>query len=426
VWVGISPRTISTAQAAEGSPVDACVFGVLLAAGIVVLISRGRRTTQCLKQSWPCLLYFIYCLLSVLWSDFSGIAFKRWIKAVGDLVIIIVVATEIDPIAAFKRLISRTGFILMPVSVLLIRYFGDLGRGYDPDGLPMNTGVTTNKNVLGLVCFLIALGALWSFLDIFQAKYQPNRTRALLARGTLLVFCVAVLSMAHSATSVACFILGAVLILGAHLPLIRRSPGRIHALVLMILLFGGLTMLLNGQAGVAHALGRQSNLTGRTEIWAAVLPVVPNPIVGAGFESFWMGPRLEKVYSNLSQYMHVNEAHNGYIEVYLNLGWVGLGLIGTIVISGYRGAAAAFRRNPTFGSLVLAYVAGAAIYSISEAGFRMLNPMWVFLLLAVIGSRSVVSSARARTTKPSCPRTTRISGPAGDYAIAWAGQHIER
>jgi len=47
-------------------------------------------------------------------------------------------------------------------------------------------------------------------------------------------------------------------------------------------------------------MGRESNLTGRTEIWAAVLPLVPNPAVGAGFESFWLPPRLEKVWTNLS------------------------------------------------------------------------------------------------------------------------------
>ncbi len=33
-----------------------------------------------------------------------------------------------------------------------------------------------------------------------------------------------------------------------------------------------------------------------------------------------------------------NEAHNGYIEVYLNLGWLGLGLIALILGQGYRRA----------------------------------------------------------------------------------------
>lgn len=385
-WFGLTPANQS---AGEGSPFDAAVFGILLILAIIVLIRRGRITVDCLKKSWPVLVYFAYCLLSVLWSDFADIAFKRWIKAIGDLAMVLVLVTDRDPIAALGRVFSRVGFILMPISVLLIRYFDKLGRGYDPDGYPIVTGVSTNKNMLGVIMFVLSLGAVWRLLATLSAKRRQHRGRHLVAEVTLLIFGIALLTMADSATSIACFALGTALILATYLPFIKRRPGRVHALVFTILLAGGILVLFGGQAGVVHALGRQTNLTGRTDIWAAVLPVVPNPLIGAGFESFWLGPRLEKVWSRLSQYMHVNEAHNGYIEVYLNLGWIGLSLIALNLISGYKDAVAAFRRNPLFGSLMLAYVAAATIYSISEAGFRMLDPIWFFLLLAVAGSRSI-------------------------------------
>ncbi len=185
LWLGLGGGSDDFAtQLVEGSPYDAAIFGILLAAGIVVLIRHRTRTYTCLKASWPIFVYFAYCLLSVLWSDFPDIAFKRWIKAIGDLVMALVVVTDTDPVAAVGRLISRVGFILMPASVLFIKYFGDLGRGYDPDGRPMNTGVTTNKNILGVITLVIALGTLWSFLDSLFAKRQPNRARHLLARGT--------------------------------------------------------------------------------------------------------------------------------------------------------------------------------------------------------------------------------------------------
>jgi O-antigen ligase len=391
----MNPAAVSTAQAAEGSPFDASIFGVLLAAGIIVLAGRRKRLSSCLKANWPCIIYFSYCLLSVLWSDFPDLAFKRWIKAIGDLVMVLILATDTAPMAAFGRLISRTGLILMPTSILLIRYFGDLGRGYSPDGVVMNTGVTTSKNELGVIALVLSLGAVWRFLDALLGKRHPNRTRVLFARGAFVAFCVAVLAMANSATAVACFTLGTILLLAVYSPRISRSPQAVHALVVTIVLFGGLIKLFGGQEAVVHALGRSSNLTDRDAIWAAVLPVVPNPVVGAGFESFWIGPRLDKVYSQLSKYMQVNEAHNGYIEVYLNLGWIGVGLIAMILISGYRGAVAALKRNPAFAGLMLAYVAAAAIYSISEAGFRMLDPMWLFLLLAVVCSHRMASSAVA-------------------------------
>ena len=392
--VGLSPTNIDTTM--EGSPVDRLVFQVILAAGLVVLGMRRNQTGKLLRDNWPIIIYFAYCLATILISDFPDIAFKRWIKAIGDLVMVLVVLTDKQPIAAVEKIIARTGFILLPLSVLLIKYFGNVGRGYDPNGNPMNTGVTTNKNTLGVITLVISLGALWKVLSLLKDKRLPHRNRHLLAQSVLLAFGITVLYMAHSATSVSCFMLGGTLILVTRMPFFRRHPAAVHGLIVMLLLVSTIAVLLGAQAAFVHALGRDTNLTGRTDIWAAVLPVVPNPWVGAGFESFWIGQRVQEVWSHLSRYMHINEAHNGYIEVYLNLGWIGVLLIATVLISAYRRAAEGFRRDPVIGGLMLAYVAAAAAYSISEAGFRMLNPIWIFLLLAAVGARIRIEAPQKR------------------------------
>jgi exopolysaccharide production protein ExoQ len=400
IWLGSGPVASGTLDAQlDGSPTDALIFMALSAAAITVLLWRKRQTALLLKMSAPVLIYFLYCLVSCSWSPFPEVAFKRWIKDLGDLAMVLVIVTDPEPVAALRRIFSRVGFILLPASILLIRYSA-IGRGFDPGGTPMNTGVTTNKNLLGLITFVISLGALWSLIKLLRAKRGPTRTRQLVARGTLVAFGVAVLQQAQSATSIACFILGAVLILATNLSFIRRVPGRAHALVLTILLSGGIAMLSGGEATVVGALGREATLGDRTAIWAAVIPLCPNPVIGAGFESFWNGYG-KYVTKGLSKYERgLNSAHDGYIEVYLNLGWVGVGLIAMLLISGYGRASAAFRRNPEVGSLMLAYVATASIYSITEAGFRIVTPSWIFLLLVVVGSRSIASSVSGGKGKP--------------------------
>jgi len=392
-WLGVSPAAGTNVQL-DGSPLDAVIFGVLMLAGIIVLVRRRVRTRPFLTVNGPILIYFSYCLLSVLWSPYPDVAFKRWIKAVGDLVMVLILVTELNPAAALGRLFSRVGFLLFPTSVLLIKYYGDLGRGYTPDGEPMNTGVTTNKNSLGVILLVIMLGTVWRILTLLRDKTLPSRRRHLLAQLALLGFGITLFQMADSATSSACFILGAALIVVTKLPAIRSRPGRVHTLVATIVLAGVVALLFGGQAGVTHALGRQSNLTGRTDIWAAVIPALSKPIIGDGFESFWISPDVPKVWKALAGWWDpkgLNEAHNGYIEMYLNLGWIGVCLVACILISGYRRAVSAFRRNPDMGSLMLAYVTASAMYSISEAGFRMLNPIWIFLLLAVVASSAIVS-----------------------------------
>jgi exopolysaccharide production protein ExoQ len=389
-WLGIAPTGANVQY--EGSPIDAAIFGVLLVAAIGVLIARSTRTRVLLVSNWPILLYFFYCLLSVSWSSNSDISFKRWIKAIGDFAMVLIIVTDRKPVIALARLISRVGFVILPASVLFIKYFPLLGRGYTPDGAPMNTGVSTNKNMLGVALLVISLCTLWRFMAILRAKGMPDRRRHLLAQGTLLGFGIVLFWMAHSSTAIACFVLGGGLMLATNLRSFRSRPARIHALCFAIIFVGVVAFLLGGEGVVSHALGRESSLSGRTEIWAALIPAAPNSVIGAGFEDFWIGPNVSQFRNSMVGWWHaedLNEAHNGYLEVYLNLGCIGVALISIILATGYGRAVKAYRRNQQVGGLFLTYIMVSAVYSITEAGFRMMDPMWIFLLLAIVGSSSV-------------------------------------
>lgn len=257
----------------------------------------------------------------------------------------------------------------------------------------MNTGVTTDKNMLGVLLLVISLGTLRRLVTLVRDKRSPARRRHLLAHATLLAFGIALLEMANSQTSLACFILGGGLILATELRSMRRRIGRVHALCLTIVLSGA-SMLYAGQSEVTHALGRQGTFSGRTEIWAALLPAVTNPILGSGFESFWISPDVLKFQRALVGWWHpelLNEAHNGYIEVYLNLGVVGVCLLLIVLLRGYLNAIKAYGLNPSVGSLMLAYIIASVAYSFTEAGFRMLDPIWLFLLLALFSSTGVLA-----------------------------------
>jgi len=82
-------------------------------------------------------------------------------------------------------------------------------------------------------------------------------------------------------------------------------------------------------------------------------------------------------------------AHNGYLEVYCDLGLIGVCLILLILITGYRRVCKAVKRDPELGSLFLAYIATGSIYSLTEAGFRTLTLTWTFLLLSIVGASGV-------------------------------------
>jgi O-antigen ligase len=82
-------------------------------------------------------------------------------------------------------------------------------------------------------------------------------------------------------------------------------------------------------------------------------------------------------------YWHPNQAHNGYLEVFLNLGWMGVALLGFLIVWGYWQVIGAFRRDQEAGRLRLAYFVVALVYNLTEAAFQVLHPVWIAFLLAV-------------------------------------------
>jgi len=403
VWLGMAPPSGADTQI-EGSPIDAAVFAVLLVAAFAILASRGSRIITFLSGKFPklVLLYFLFCLVSVTWSDYPGPALKKWTKSTLDVAMILIVVTDVQPVAALRRLFSRVGFILLPLSLLLIKYYPGVGRFYGFwNGAEMNVGMTLDKNLLGLITFVLSLGAVWRVLALLSGdETTPDRRRHLLAQGTLLAIGIWLLILANSATSLVCFVLGAGLMLATKLRYLRRHPAAVHAFVLSLAVTAALGMLLGGGASATQALGRSENLTGRTDIWAAVIPMAPNPLVGAGFESFWISPSVHRRLWELIPGLPLNEAHDGYLEVYLNLGWVGVGLIVLILIDGYNRAVKAFRREPALGALLLAYVLAAMTYNVTEAGFRLMESCWIFLLLAVIEASNFTACIGAGVSPP--------------------------
>lgn len=381
LWLQSGP-TIGD-QYVDGSPIDAAVYGVLLASGLVVLISRRRQVGGLLLANAPILLFVAYCALSTIWSDYSLIALKRWIKSVGDIVMILVVVTDRNPLVATKRFLCRAGFVLIPVSILFIKYYPELGRAYNPwTWVPMYCGVTTYKNQLGMITLVCAMGSLWCFVRSWRNRKTPRRMQHLVAHSLILAMAIWIFFIADSMTSLSCFILAGSVMVMANQSWVARRRVLVHIMVGGVIAVAIVALFFDSSGSMVQTLGRDASLTGRTEIWDVVLSLAQkSPMLGTGFESFWMGDRLLKVWQVEKG---IQESHNGYIEVYANLGWVGIIFLSCLIVTGYRNVVAVFRRDREMGSIKLAYFVTGVIYSLTEAGFRVMSPVWIAFILAII------------------------------------------
>jgi O-antigen ligase len=129
-------------------------------------------------------------------------------------------------------------------------------------------------------------------------------------------------------------------------------------------------------------MGRDTTLTQRTALWDLLLRFDTSPWWGEGYMGFWSGWRLQTIWQAVG--VGVNQAHNGYLEQYLNLGAVGIGLLLILLLGAIKRNWQLMMTQSAWGSFLLTVVIVAMVYNISEATFYGLNILWVMLLLAVL------------------------------------------
>jgi O-antigen ligase len=382
LWLNLFGFHMGAVTLEEGSPLDACVFFVLIAAGLYVLHQRQASLSEIVRNNKWLTIFLLYCFVSIIWSDFPFVAFKRWLKILGHPIMALVLLTEPNPEEALTRLMKRCAYVIVPVSILFIKYYPQWGRGFNEwTGGAMNTGITDNKNALGYDCLILGFFFCWHLLQTWRTERGTARRNELLLTVGFLIAIWWLFSMAQSSTSLVSLLLGLAIMVALGLRLVnRRLIGTYIVVGIVICVLAEATFGISGR--VIELLGKSPTLTDRTVLWEDVLKVKINPIFGAGFESFWLGERFQKFAE--SRWWQPNQAHNGYLETYLNLGLVGLFLVVGLLIATFWKSRRELLKNFEFGRFRLGFLAAVVVYNWTEASFKALHPIWfVFYIIAL-------------------------------------------
>jgi exopolysaccharide production protein ExoQ len=375
-WVSLAAP--GSGDGTDGSPFDRTIFLSLIILGVIVLLRRKIAWGELFTQNKWLVLYFGYCLFSIFWADEQFVLFKRWFKDLGNPIMALILLTERRPYDALATTFRRISYVFMPLSVLFIKYYPHLGRIHALSGAPTYTGAADQKNTLGLTCLIITFCYLWSYL------HRRDEIPSLRHRYHLLVMAMTawLFWMANSQTAFLCLLIGVAILLLSTRPAVARRPGRLVGVVAacaLIYVVADSTIGLKEQIFVF--LGRDSTLTNRTTIWDAVNSVGTNPVVGVGFQSFWQGQRRQAVNEALGPNTSLNQAHNGYLEQYVNLGYVGIAFIVVIALMSLIRIRRDFAMNYAAATLRFAFVVLALLYNYTEASFYGINNIWLLFLM---------------------------------------------
>lgn len=389
-WLGLEDQ----GSRDEGNPLEATVNSFLIAAGLSVLIRRGIQWETVITGNVWLGVFYLFWVLSITWSDYPLITFKRLIKDFGYLIMALLVLTDNVPTQSIRAAVVRFSYICIPLSLIWIRYFPDLGRGfvgYSQDTL-MYVGVTTHKNVLGNLILASALFVLWDILEQLKAGKRP----LLMSRGVVLAMSWYLLLLIDSQTSLVCAFLGSVLLV----TLFRfrswtYNPGRIELVgIVGGTIVGLVNLFIDVKEVFLQFVNRNPTLTTRTDIWPILIEFQDNPLLGQGFNSFWAGERMVQLESVT---FGIIQAHNGYIETYLNGGIIGVALLGLLILTTYF----RIRKDLILGfpdsHIRLVILIVAVIYNFSEASFNKIGPLWLATVWAMMQYRPQQSHLRQMT-----------------------------
>lgn len=388
-WFGAASGNSSYNTMMDGNGLGRAVYSVLIIVGLLVLLKRRPSWREIAVNNKALFLLFLYFAISIIWSDFPWISLKRWYKSLGNVVMALIILTERDSLEALRSVVKRCGYILVPLSIVLIKYFPAIGRGFDPwSGIAENRGVSYNKNGLGCLLMICGFVFCWDTVKKWKSRMEQDVKYDLYVNVLLLSMVGWLFAKAHSATSFVSFLIGISIYVFFDRKDLEKSARRANRLavflsiVVAVFFFFGYDYFLSYAVGLT---GHGNTFWGRVDLWKKLLQFNTNPLIGTGFESFWLGSRLSSLWSEY--WWKPTEAHNGYLEIYLNLGLVGLVLFSIVFVTIYRKGLRRMRDGSDHGVTRLAFLFMFLFYNITEAALKGLSPVWLLFLVIAIDYR---------------------------------------
>jgi O-antigen ligase len=369
---------------------DLIVQGLWLGIYIITLIllaTRLRQTYLLVYQDKLVWLLVGLALLSVLWSVAPALTFRRSIALLGSSAFGIYLATRFSWQELFKLIAYALGLCAV-LSLAFILLLPSYGIHYDLQHSGAWRGIYVHKN---------ALGRYMSLAAVTWLLYAFNNARGRIAGLVFFGISIELLFLSISKTSIAIFIL---LLFPLSIYLYRLGRWRYVLPVIIITLVTASSAILitNVEQQVISVPAQlpevDLTLTGRTALWQECWDMVrQRPWLGYGYSAFWLGFEEPSghIWRNLR--WEAPNAHNGYLDLWLQLGLVGLVFfIVLITACVFKLLFLLCRRKGSFEVFSLLFILLLLINNISESFILVQN--CIFWILYVAVSSKIVNSYR--------------------------------
>ena len=369
-------------------------LSMLVLATIVLLAPRGL--VRSMRVSMPVVVFVAWWMLSFVWTPAHGEWFNKSITQLSPLLIM----TLIGSVLPWKRLIE-TWLALIYGAIAYTFAFTVLNYSRATTLTDASTGALVNSGWRGPFQHKNTLALFMVFGIVFVLAFEKKRR----CRRCAVVLMVLLVALSRSGTGSAC--LATVLLSVFWCRRYLRQSVRKGSTLIVISFFGsivGVGAIATFVPAILKLYGKDPTLTGRTEIWSAVVSAIARkPWTGYGWGGVWTDPTREPTFSIVRKLgFIVFHAHNGPLEIMIELGVIGLvvylAAFGATLLGGWR----LLRVRPALGEVVVSYCVLMFVASFSEA--VVFGP-WLALLVML---HAMSQRAKAEDDPSPRRRNTRV------------------
>jgi O-antigen ligase len=313
---------VSDVPGAPENPIFRFYWLPIYAAAAAMSLFRWRQ----MLDAWPAMLLtgllIAWAYASQIWSILPDVTGRRAFALLMTTLIGLYLGA-VFPGRLLVKMLAASFAILALGSLLITIAIPRFGLESEPTLRGDWRGLWITKNTLAEFMMMGVLATVSALAVSPWARWRW------LAMGAA---CLLLLLLSRGKSSLLCLVLGVGVVSG--LWIMRRGP--IAAIVTAFI--GGTVAIWGGFLAVTTptifltALGKDPTLTGRTDIWAAVLrQSAASPALGFGFGAFWEKTSVPAQVIRKQTHWLVPTAHNGWLDLLVQVGWIGVALFAIVL-----------------------------------------------------------------------------------------------
>lgn len=395
---GSAPSALTTYG---GIAAQALANGLIL----VLLLRRPRLLLGRMLTLPAAALLALLAVASTAWSLAPLLTLRRALPFALSGLFGLWFATRFPP--QRQRAILRFVFTALALATIAVVVFAPaIGLDRSPGHAADWQGVFTQKNACGRIMVLATAVLLFG-----------ERLTALRALSLALFLFVLVMSGSRGAwiIEIALLLLWLALRLGSRVSPRARTALAASAPFALAACAAALVGLYPHFAGI---LGRDPTLSGRTQIWTQVAQFIARrPLTGYGYDAFWRGLTGPSLQIDAAVHFVVEHAHNGFLEILLELGVTGLALFLLSWIHAALRLWPLWRRGRIAEiAFPLAFLALILLYDLDENTLLIYNGIFWPLYVATLASVRQLSMQGDRRHAAPAPAREMLASTSGYLA----------